>query len=56
MDKSTNDQTHTTLEQLTAETERRSRVPWWEKGAMLTIWALLAVLAAYALVDLLRRF
>lgn len=49
MDRNTADLTLTTLEQLAAETERLSRVPWWEKGVMIVLWLLIAVRAAAAL-------
>ena len=55
MDKNTADLARTTLEQLAAETERLSRVPWWEKGVMIVLWLLIAVLAVTALANALLR-
>ncbi len=55
MDKNTADLARTTLKQLAAETERLSRVPWWEKGVMIVLWLLIAVLAVTALANALLR-
>lgn len=55
MDKNTADLARTTLNQLAAETERLSRVPWWEKGMMIVLWLLIAVLAVTALANALLR-
>lgn len=55
MDKNTADLARTTLNQLAAETERLSRVPWWEKGVMIVLWLLIAVLAVTALANALLR-